>query len=105
MAENFLLSEQPIDQDSEQPIDQPLSMDNNHFEKEMSETVLNYEIKHGEIDLNDSKKMSIMYVNKDDAMVWNMLPLTDIQKKFIFIKVVLNTALLAILFSRNILTY
>jgi len=56
------------------------------FDKQMVNTIKEYETKHGEIDLNDSKKMSIMYVNKDDAMVWNMLPLTDIQKKFIFIR-------------------
>lgn len=56
------------------------------FENQMIDTVKEYETKHGEIDLNDEKKMRVMYVNKDDAMVWSMLPLTDIQKKFIFIR-------------------
>lgn len=53
------------------------------FIKDMFETVERYEKKHGEI---DEGKMKVMYVNKDDAMVWSMMPLTDIQKKFIFVK-------------------
>jgi len=64
------MDEQPIDQDG-------------HFDKQMINTVKDYETKHGEI---DEKKMTIMYVNKDDSMVWAMMPLTDIQKKFIFIR-------------------
>jgi hypothetical protein len=53
------------------------------FIKDMFETVEQYEKTHGEI---DERTMKVMYVNKDDAMVWDMLPLTDIQKKFIFVK-------------------
>jgi len=54
------------------------------YEKHMIETIQKYEEKHGEIVAETYNKI---YVNKDDYYVWNMIPLTDIQKKYIFINI------------------
>jgi len=54
------------------------------YEKHMIETIQKYEEKHGEIVAETYDKL---YVNKDDYYVWNMLPLTDIQKKYVYINV------------------
>jgi len=55
------------------------------YEKHMIETIQKYEEKHGEIVAETYNKI---YVNKDDYYVWNMIPLTDIQKKYIFINII-----------------
>ncbi len=55
------------------------------YEKHMNETIQKYEEKHGEIVAETYNKI---YVNKDDYYVWNMIPLTDIQKKYIFINII-----------------
>lgn len=55
------------------------------YEKHMIDTIEKYEKKHGEIVAETYDKL---YVNKDDYYVWNMLPLTDIQKKFIYINII-----------------
>jgi len=64
------------------------SIENNeeydNYEKHMIETIQKYEEKHGEIVAETYNKI---YVNKDDYYVWNMIPLTDIQKKYVYINV------------------
>jgi len=55
------------------------------YEKHMIETIKKYEEKHGEIVAETYDKL---YVNKDDYYVWNMIPLTDIQKKYVYINVI-----------------
>lgn len=55
------------------------------YEKHMIETIEKYEKEHGEIVAETYDKL---YVNKDDYYVWNMIPLTDIQKKYIFINII-----------------
>lgn len=55
------------------------------YEKYMIETIQKYEEKHGEIVAETYNKI---YVNKDDYYVWNMIPLTDIQKKYVYINVI-----------------
>jgi hypothetical protein len=59
--------------------------DYDNYEKHMIETIQKYEEKHGEIVAETYNKI---YVNKDDYYVWNMIPLTDIQKKYVYINVI-----------------
>jgi hypothetical protein len=56
-----------------------------NYEKHMIETIQKYEEKHGEIVAETYNKI---YVNKDDYYVWNMIPLTDIQKKYVYINII-----------------
>lgn len=63
------------------------SFDEEHesYEKHMIETIEKYEKEHGEIVAETYNKL---YVNKDDYYVWNMIPLTDIQKKYVYINII-----------------
>ena len=55
------------------------------YEKYMLNTIEKYEKENGEILESTYTKI---YVNKDDHYVWHLIPLSDIQKKFIFINII-----------------
>jgi hypothetical protein len=59
--------------------------DTEDYEKYMIATIEKYEKENGEIMESTYTKI---YINQDDHYVWNLIPLTDIQKKFIFINVI-----------------
>ena len=59
--------------------------ENKEYEKYMIDTIEKYEKENGEIMESTYTKI---YVNQDDHYVWNLIPLTDIQKKFIFINII-----------------
>jgi hypothetical protein len=56
-------------------------------EQEMDIAIEEYEKKNGEI--IDYKKI---FTNRDDEYVWQHLPLTDKQKKYIFINILNESA-------------